>query len=52
MAARKLEIRGNLDNAYADVFTAEVVAALEALAGLDAERKAVMAARLERRGAW
>src|SRR6516165_9058904 len=51
MAARKLEIRGNLDNAYADVFTPEVVAALEALAGLDAERKAVMAARLERRAA-
>ena len=44
MAARKLEIRGNLENAYADVFTPEVVAALEALAGLDADRKAAMAA--------
>src|SRR3981189_564234 len=51
MAARKLEIRGNLANAYADVFTPEAVAALEALAGLDADRKAVMAARIERRAA-
>ena len=51
MAARTLEIRGNLENAYADVFTPEAVAALEALAGLDAERKAVMAARIERRAA-
>ncbi len=47
MAARKLKIRGNLENAYADVFTPEAVAALETLAGFDAERKAVMAARLE-----
>jgi malate synthase len=46
-----LEIRGNLENAYADVFTPEAVAALEALAGLDADRKAVMAARIERRAA-
>src|SRR5215468_10942280 len=51
MAARKVEIRGNLESAYADVFTPEVVAALEALAGLDADRKAVMAARIERRAA-
>ena len=51
MAARKLEIRGNLESAYADVFTPEAVAALEALAGLDADRKAVMAARIERRAA-
>jgi malate synthase len=51
VAARKLEIRGNLENAYADVFTPEAVAALEALAGLDADRKAVMAARIERRAA-
>src|SRR5947209_1731835 len=49
MAARKVEIRGNLENAYADVFTPEAVAALEALAGLDADRKALMAARIERR---
>lgn len=51
MAARRLEIRGNLESAYADVFTPESVAALEALAGLDADRKAVMAARIERRAA-
>src|SRR6516165_9663262 len=51
MAARKLEIRGNLENAYADVFTPVAVAALEALAGLDADRKALMAARIERRAA-
>src|SRR5690242_9526490 len=51
MAARRLEIRGNLEGAYADVFTPEAVAALEALAGLDADRKAVMAARIERRAA-
>ena len=51
MAARKLEIRGNLENAYADVYTPEAVAALEALAGFDADRKAVMQARIERRAA-
>ena len=51
MIARKLRIRGNLENSYGDVFTAEAVAALDALAGLDADRKAVMAARIERRGA-
>src|SRR5882724_7005369 len=51
MAARTLEIRGSLENAYADVFTPEAVAALEALAGFDADRKAVMAARIERRAA-
>src|SRR5215213_8836268 len=49
MAARRLEIRGNLETAYADVFTPEAVAALEALAGLDADRKSLMAARIERR---
>src|SRR4051794_11865874 len=51
MAARRLEIRGNLENAYADVFTPEAVAALETLAGLDADRKAVMADRIRRRAA-
>src|SRR5260370_23315100 len=49
MAGRKLEIRGDLESAYADVFTPEAVAALETLAGLDADRKAVMTARIERR---
>src|SRR6185369_12121893 len=51
MPARKLEIRGNLQSAYADVFTPEALAALEALAHLDADRKALMAARIERRAA-
>src|SRR3989442_8176844 len=51
MAARNLEIRGNLENAYADVFTPQAVAALEALAPLDADRKALMSARIERRAA-
>src|SRR6516225_1173987 len=51
MAARKLEIRGNLQNDYADVFTPQAVAALESLAVLDADRKAVMAARIARRAA-
>src|SRR5215470_10242773 len=51
MPARKLEIRGSLENVYADVFTPEAVAALEALAGLDADRKALMKARIERRAA-
>src|SRR6476469_9861490 len=51
MAARTLEIRGNLATAYADVYTPQAVAALEALAGLDPDRKAVMASRIERRAA-
>ena len=51
MAARTLEIRGNLGNSYADVYTPEAVGALEALAPLDADRKAVMAARIQRRAA-
>src|SRR6185369_13019954 len=51
MSARKLEIRSNLENVYPDVFTPEAIAALEALAGLDADRKAVMKGRIERRAA-
>jgi malate synthase len=51
MSARKLEIRSGLEAAYPDVFTPEAIAALEALAGLDADRKAVMKARIERRAA-
>jgi malate synthase len=51
MTARKLEIRGKLQSAYVDVFTPAAVGALEALADLDADRKAVMAARIERRAA-
>src|SRR5438874_8510817 len=51
MTSRTLQIRGNLEHAYADVFTPETVAALQALASLDADRKALMAARIERRAA-
>src|SRR3989442_9745441 len=51
MGPRRLEIRANLETAYPDVLTQEAVAALEAVAGLDADRKAVMAARIERRAA-
>ena len=51
MAGRKLEIRDNLEKTYADVFSPEAVAALEALAGFDADRKALMAVRIERRAA-
>jgi malate synthase len=51
MAARSLEIRGALESTYADVFTPEALAALQALAGLDAERKALMTSRIERRAA-
>ena len=47
--SRTLEIRNHLDAAYPDVFTANVTAALDALAPLDADCKAVMAARIARR---
>src|SRR5438034_3707967 len=49
MGTRILDIRGNLQNDYRDVFTSEALAAMEALAGLDKDRKRVMAARTERR---
>ena len=45
----RLEIRGTLATDYADVFTAEASDALEALAPLDDDRKAVMAGRIARR---
>jgi malate synthase len=51
MAWRELEIRGNLDRAYPDVLTEEAIAALEALAHFDADRKSLMAARIDRRAA-
>jgi malate synthase len=44
-----LEIRDGVLEKYADVFTPAVVDALRALAPLDAERKAVMASRSQRR---
>jgi malate synthase len=51
MAWRELEIRSNLDRAYPDVLTVEAIQALEALAYFDADRKSLMAARIERRAA-
>src|SRR5438105_162658 len=49
MGTRKLEIRANLETVYSDVYTKEALAALEALSAFDADRKAVMQARIERR---
>jgi hypothetical protein len=51
MAARSLEIRGNLQSDYGDVYTKEALAALDALAPLDKDRQALMKARIERRNA-
>jgi malate synthase len=51
MDFRKLEIRGNLQKAYADVYTPAALDALAAVARLDDDCKAVMIARLERRAA-
>ena len=47
--SRPLEIRGQLEHEYRDVYTPEALNALEALTPFDAERKAVMQARLARR---
>jgi malate synthase len=44
-----MQIRGNLKNEYRDVYTPAVLAALEVLEALDAERKSVMNARIQRR---
>src|SRR5688572_16568523 len=46
-----VEIRGTAQSAYPDVFTTEAVAAIRALAQLDDDRRAVMAARIARRTA-
>jgi malate synthase len=51
MPSRPFEIRGTLESSYPDVFTPEALAALAALAPLDADRKAVMKARIARRAA-
>src|SRR5688572_10157177 len=51
MSRRRLDIRGNLEHEYRDVFTPQAMAALEALAGLDGDRQALMAARTARRAA-
>ena len=45
----ELEIRSGLLDEYPDVFTSETLAAMEALAGLDADRKDVMSRRIKRR---
>ncbi|MBM3772456.1 MAG: malate synthase [Acidimicrobiia bacterium] len=47
----RLEIRGNLASQYPDVFTAQAIDALEALASLDDDQKSVMTARIARRAA-
>ena len=46
-----LQIRSNLATTYQDVLTPEALAALAALAPFDAERKALMRARIDRRAA-
>jgi malate synthase len=46
-----LDIRGGLAGRYADVYTDQARAAIAALAGFDAERRRLMAARIERRAA-
>lgn len=51
MRSQSLEIRGDLANEYPDVYTEEALEALRELARFDADRKAVMAARIERRAA-
>jgi malate synthase len=51
MDSRRLELRSNVQWIYADVLTPDVLAALDALAPLDADRKAVMTARIARRAA-
>lgn len=49
--ASRIEFRAGVEDAYDDLFTQTAVAALNELAPLDAERKALMAARLSRRAA-
>ena len=50
-ASHALEIRGDLERAYQGVFTPAAMAALAALLPLNEPRRAVMAARIERRAA-
>jgi malate synthase len=44
-----LQLRGNLTTAYDDILTPEVIGALNAIAPLDVDRRAIMQARLDRR---
>jgi malate synthase len=46
-----LQIRGNLEGSYPDVYTPEVLAALAVLAPLNEPRRALMSARIQRRAA-
>src|SRR5687767_14082117 len=46
-----LEIRRNLESSYADVYTKNAIDSLKSLAGFDRDRKDLMKARIERRGA-
>jgi malate synthase len=46
-----LQIRAGLERSYPDVYTREALAALAVLAPFDEERRALMAARIERRTA-
>lgn len=45
----KLQIRDDLENTYSDVYTPEVIAALESLARFNKDQKAVMEKRYKRR---
>ncbi|HEY3172860.1 MAG TPA: malate synthase, partial [Thermoanaerobaculia bacterium] len=47
--AQALQVRGDLLRSYDDVFTPEAMAALAALAPLNAQRRALMEARIQRR---
>src|SRR5262245_38786801 len=49
MNRRPVEIRGNLEQTYPDVLTREALAVLAELVSLDADRKAVMRGRIDRR---
>jgi malate synthase len=48
-AAAPLEFRRHVERAYPDIYTPVIKAALTALSGLDADRKRLMAARIQRR---
>ena len=51
MAASALQFRANLEHEYDDILTPTALATLAALAPLDADRKTLMRARIERRNA-
>ncbi len=44
-----LQLRAGVQAAYPDLYTPEALAALDALAGFDGDRRALMAARIQRR---